>query len=99
MPQGLTIQKQKERGMFRRLLTAQRERDLWNRHLDSEDDSVSQRAFQLWLAYTYGKPLQPIEATGDGALIRIMVDHIGNTFALAAEAKPVVELMGQSETN
>jgi hypothetical protein len=99
MSKGVTLHTSKQRSMFRRLLTAQRERDLWNRHLDSEDDSVSQRAFQLWLAYTYGKPLQPIEATGDGALIRIMVDHIGNTFALAAEAKPVVELMGQSETN
>ena len=77
MSKGVTLHTSKQRSMFRRLLTAQRERDLWNRHLDSEDDSVSQRAFQLWLAYTYGKPLQPIEATGDGALIRIMVDHIG----------------------
>ena len=99
MSKGLNNKTHNQRAMFRRFLTTIEERQLWNRHLFSEDDSVSQKAFQLWLAYTYGKPLQPIEATGDGALIRIMVDHIGNTFALAAEAKPVVELMGQSETN
>ena len=77
MSKGLNNKTHNQRAMFRRFLTTVEERQLWNRHLFSEDDSVSQKAFQLWLAYTYGKPLQPIEATGDGALIRIMVDHIG----------------------
>ena len=106
MPQGLTIQKQKERGMFRRLLTAQRERELWNRHLDSEDDSVSQKAFALWLAYTYGKPLQPLEASGtiSGTIYTIRVEYIGNTstFAtdsLATQAGPIMEIMGLAEEN
>ena len=65
--------------MFRRFLSATEERQLWKRHLESPDDSVSQKAFALWLAYTYGKPLQPVEATGaDGGAIKIVVEHIGS---------------------
>ena len=65
--------------MFRRFLTSKQERDLWNRHLNSEDDGVSQKAFALWLAYTYGKPLQPTEVTGaDGGPLKVLVEHIAS---------------------
>ena len=100
MSQAIQSKTQLQRQMFRRLVTTQQERELWHRHLNSEDDSVSQKQFALWLAYTYGKPLQPVETTGDGgALVKILVEHIGNTITFAAEAKPVVELMGYTEEN
>lgn len=72
MSKGVHDKTQKQRQMFRRFLSADQERDLWKRHLFSESDEVSHKAFALWNAYTYGKPLQPTEVSGsDGGPVKI----------------------------
>lgn len=69
---GPTTKTQRQRAAFRRFLTTDKERQMWREFLESDDAEVRFKAFTLWNAYTYGKPIQPTEVSGEnGGAIKI----------------------------
>jgi hypothetical protein len=72
MPQGVTQTTKNQRAMFRRFLSAEKEREMWREFMESPDQKIRLEAFKMWNAYTYGKPLQPTEVSGaDGGPVKI----------------------------
>jgi hypothetical protein len=49
---------------FHRVLTDERESELWKFFLDHGDPEIKFKAFRLSLEYKRGKPVQPMEHTG-----------------------------------
>ena len=69
---GLLTAKHKE--LLRGVISVEQEKAFWNKFLNNSNDLIAKDAFQLWNAYHYGKPLQPVAGDSDGGPIHISFD-------------------------
>jgi hypothetical protein len=71
MSRPTAIAQSKKRNWARAILPVKREKELWQKWLESDDAELSHKTFMRLTEYLYGKPIQPVAGDGDGSPVRI----------------------------
>jgi hypothetical protein len=61
----------KKRNWVNAILPPAREKEMWNRFLNSSDEEIAHKTFIRLIEYKQGKPIQPVAGDANGSPVKI----------------------------
>lgn len=71
MARPTAIARSKKRDWTKAILPAKREKEMWDKFLNSTNEEIAHKTFMRLIEYKQGKPIQPVAGDANGSPVKI----------------------------